>query len=240
MLHTSGSVGIAALIGDQVRAAMLVALLDGEALTASELAALVAVRKQSASLHLATLVDSGLLRVIVQGPHRYFQLASADVAATLISSPGVAKGNRVAARLPGPRSPALRHARRCYGHLAGELGVEAFDAFVARGMLSLIQATDAADTLALTPAGLRFFSRLNIDPTPRGNSRQPICRPCLDWSTRRYHLAGSLGNGLLEFSYRNGWAEPVPGSRVVQFSPAGETQFRRMLDSAQGRRGSLI
>ena len=229
MRNTSGFVGMAALIGDQVRAAMLVALVDGKALTASELASRVAITKQSARSHLAKLVDGDVLRVIAQGPHRYFQLASADVAAVLESSLGVAQYRRTAARSPGPRDPALRRARRCYGHLAGELAVEAFDAFLTRGLLSLTQATDTVDTLALTPAGLRFFSRLDIDPAALGHTRRPVCRPCLDWSMRRYHLAGSLGTALLEFCYRNGWAKPAPGSRVVQFSAEGEAQFRKML-----------
>ncbi len=231
MLNTSGFVGMAALIGDQVRAAMLGALMDGKALTASELASRVAVTKQSAGSHLAKLVDGGVLRVVVQGPHRYFQLANASAAATLEGVMDVAQRTRVTARLPGPRNPALRQARRCYGHLAGELGVEAFDAFMARGLLSLSPSGDSTDALALTDRGLRFFDSLGGDPAACGHSRGPACRPCLDWSMRRYHLAGSLGNALLDFCYRNGWAKPVPESRVVQFSAAGEAQFRKMLIS---------
>ena len=229
MLDTAHSVGIAALIGDPARAAMLGVLQDGKALTASELAAVAAITKQAASSHLGKLVDGGVLRVVAQGRHRYFQLASADVSAALERSIGVARRARVTARSPGPRNPALRRARRCYGHLAGALGVEGFDVFVARGLLSLTQAPDTTATLALTPAGLRFFSRLNIDPVALGHAHRALCRPCLDWSMRRYHLAGSLGKALLDFCYRNRWARPVPGSRVVQFSLAGETQFREML-----------
>lgn len=208
---------------------MLGALPDGKALTAAELAAVAATTKQAASSHPDKLVGGGLVRIVAQGRHRYFQLANADVAGTLDGVMDVSKRSRRAARLPGPRNSALRQARRCYGHLAAALAVEVFDAFVARGMLSLTRAGGSTDTLALTLAGLRFFGRLNFDPAPRRHSRRPVCRPCLDWSMRRYHLAGSLGTALLEFCYRNDWAEPVPESRVVQFSPAGEAQFRKML-----------
>ena len=186
-------------------------------------------RPQTASSHLNKLVDAGLLSVQSQGRHRYFQLAAPDVAAMLESMMGVAQRTRTAQAqtLLGPRDPALRRVRRCYDHLAGELAVAAYDAFVTRGFIQLTPQVDTKDTLALTPAGQGFFARLGIDFTSFDHSRRPVCRPCLDWSVRRHHLAGSLGKALLDFCYQQRWARQVQDSRVVRFSANGEMAFRK-------------
>lgn len=228
MKDAPGFVGIAALLGDQARASMLNALMSGRALTASELAASAGITKQTASSHLAKLVDAGLLSVAAQGRHRYFRLAAADVAAMLESIMGVAQRTRTSSALPGPRDPALRRARRCYDHLAGELAVDAYDAFVERGLLQLKLAADSTETLALTRPGHDFFSGLGMD-LDFSQSRRPVCRPCLDWSERRNHLAGNLGKVLLEFLYSKRWAKPAKDSRIVQITAASEAKFREML-----------
>lgn len=222
-------VAVAALLGDPARATMLNALMSGEAHTASELANEAGITKQTASSHLGKLVDAGLLIVQSQGRHRYFQLAAPDVAAMLESIMGVAQRTRSVRTMPGPRDPALRRARRCYDHLAGELAVEAYDAFVARGLLNLTRQQDAKDTLALTQRGHEFFAELGLELASAGRTRRPVCRPCLDWSVRRHHLAGSLGKALLEHCYKKRWAKPVEGSRIVKFSHAGEAGFRQEL-----------
>ena len=221
-------VAIAALLGDQARATMLNLLMSGEALTASELANEANITKQTASSHLNKLVDAGLLSVQPQGRHRYFRLADSDVAAMLESIMGVAQRTRTAKTqtLLGPRDPALRRARRCYDHLAGELAVEAYDSFVARGFIHLTPQADAKDTLALTATGNDFFAKLGIDFTTFSHSRRPVCRPCLDWSVRRHHLAGSLGKALLDFCYQQRWAKQVKDSRIVRFSLNGEMMFK--------------
>jgi len=221
-------VEIAALLGDPARAAMLNSLMRGEALTATELATEANITKQTASSHLAKLLDADLLVVEAQGRHRYFQLAAPDVAAMLESIMGVAQRTRSKRSLPGPRDPALRKARRCYDHLAGELAVEAYDAFVTRGFLDLSRDANAKNVLSLTPSGESFFASIGVDLEGFSSSRRPVCRPCLDWSVRRYHLAGSLGKALLEWCYRKRWAKEIKNSRVVRFSARGEQQFRTL------------
>ncbi|MEZ5726604.1 MAG: winged helix-turn-helix domain-containing protein [Burkholderiaceae bacterium] len=219
-------VGLAALLGDPSRATMLEALMGGQALTATELAEVARVTRQTASTHLGALVDAGMLVVRAQGRHRYFQLAAPDVAAMLESMMGVAQRTRVARHLPGPSDPALRRARRCYDHLAGELAVQAYDAFTRRGLIALASERSGDETLTLTPAGRAFFESIGFALETIAGARRPMCRPCLDWSARRHHLAGGLGRLLLEHCYERRWARPVADSRVVRFSEAGERSFR--------------
>lgn len=234
MRDSPSFVSVAALIGDPARATMLNALMGGEALTATELAGCANVTKQTASSHLHKLVEAGLLAKASQGRHRYFRLATEEVAAMLEAIMGVAQSTRAARARPGPRDPALRLARRCYDHLAGELAVAAYDGLVGRGFVSLSEGHDRASddsqnlSLGLTEEGAAFFAALGVEVPagPRGRSRRPLCRPCLDWSARRYHLAGSLGKAILEFCYRKRWARQVPESRVVRFTAAGEKHFR--------------
>ena len=142
---------------------------------------------------------------------------------------GVAQRTHGARALPGPKDPALRKARVCYDHLAGELAVSAYDAFVERGFMRPGIDADCGDSLALTQKGSHFFVSIGIDVGLFGTSRRPVCRPCLDWSVRRHHLAGSLGKALLEYCYRRRWAKRVVGSRIVKFSRAGEHSFHKTL-----------
>jgi DNA-binding transcriptional ArsR family regulator len=215
-------VGIAALLGDRARAEMLTALLGGQALTATELSHAAEVTKQTASAHLARLVDAGLLAVESQGRHRYFRLADDDVAELLESLMGVAYRTGALRLRTSPREPALRKARVCYDHLAGDLGVLAFDAFQRRRWLQ-----HGATGLRLAPAGERFCHELGIE-VPLRNTRRPLCRLCLDWSARRHHLAGQVGAALLERCYALGWAKRRKGTRIVDFSARGEEAFRRL------------
>ena len=227
MKDSPSFVSVAALLGDPARATMLNALMGGQALTASELAVHANITKQTASSHLSKLVDAGLLKVQAQGRHRYFQLAAPDVATLLESLMSVAQRTRTSKKLPGPRDPALRKARRCYDHLAGELAVEAYDVLVARGFMVLARQDEGYEMLALTEQGQTFFEALGIDTARFGQSNRPICRPCLDWSVRRHHLAGQLGKALLEYCYQQRWARPVKDSRVVRFSATGEEHFKK-------------
>jgi len=215
-------VAVAALIGDHARADMLTALMCGRALTATELADAAGITRQTASAHLARLVDARLLEVEAQGRHRYFRLAGEEVAHLLESLMGVAFGTG-AVRLRGsPRDPALRKARVCYDHLAGELGVLAYDGLRARRALCL-----GPEGLALTPAGEAFFAdRFGIAAASLRGGKRPACRACLDWSERRHHLAGALGAAMLDRIVALGWARRDPQSRVMQFTPAGERSLR--------------
>src|SRR5258706_2294020 len=211
---------IGALIGDRARADILSALLSGKALTATELAAEAAITKQTASAHLAKLLDGNLVAVEQQGRHRYFRLAAPDVAELLEQLTGVAFRAGALRALPGPREPALRRARVCYDHLAGELGVKLFDAMRRRRLLL------GEAEIRVTEAGRRFFTDFGIDLELAASSRRPLCKPCLDWSVRRHHLAGTLGAALLSRCFELGWASRAKGSRVVNLSARGEVALR--------------
>lgn len=213
---------VAALIGDRARAEILTALLGGQALTPTELTQVADVTKQTVSAHLAKLVEARLVVPESQGRHRYFRLAGDDVAQLLESLMGVAQRTGVVRLRSSPRDPDLRHARVCYDHLAGELGVLAFDAFQKRRWLQ-----QGEDGLELSPAGARFCDRLGIDVEALRKSRRPACRACLDWSARRHHLAGLVGAEMLQRCYALGWARRRKGTRIVDFTPRGEREFRQ-------------
>jgi len=214
-------VGIAALIGDHARAEILTTLMGGHALTATELAGVAGVTKQTVSTHLAKLLDAQLLAVQNQGRHRYFRLAQPDVAQLLESLMGVAYRVGAVRVRSSPREPALRKARVCYDHLAGELGVLVYDSLAQR---RLLRSRDEA--LELTPAGRRFCDDFGIDVDALAGHRRPLCRACLDWSVRRNHLAGAVGAAVLDRCLALGWARRAKDSRVVAFSAAGERSLR--------------
>ena len=216
-----GIAATAALIGDPGRANMLSALLNGGALTASELALEAGVTKQTASSHLAKLQDGGLLKIERQGRHRYFALADDDVARLLEALMGVAVRGPARART-GPKEPALRRARVCYDHLAGDVGVALYDALLAREVI----AAKGSD-LAPTRKGEVLLGKLGIDVPLLAQAARPLCRPCLDWSVRRHHLAGGLGAALLRRVFDLGWARRRRASRIVEFTPPGEAAFRK-------------
>lgn len=219
---------IAALIGDHARAEVLTALMADRALTATELADIAGVSKATISVHLAKLVEAQLISVDQQGRHRYFRLANHDVAQLLESLMGVAFRSG-AVRLRGsPREPALRKARVCYDHLAGELGVLAFEGLRAHGVFGDGQQAE----LALTEAGQDWFGALGVDTGALATQRRCFGRPCLDWGERRHHLAGALGAALLARVYALGWARRAKDSRVVQFSEPGEYAFRALFKPA--------
>ncbi len=171
---------IASLVGDPARANMLAALMGGTALTASELAVEAGVTLPTASAHLSRLTEGGLLRMARQGRHRYYALSDHQVAGMLESIMGVAAALGPRKVLPGPRDTAMREARICYDHLAGEAGVAMFDAFAGRGCLTI----DGED-VSLTEKGAGFFCDFGLDIEAMRRKRRPICRSCLDWSVRR-------------------------------------------------------
>lgn len=218
---------IAALIGDSARAEVLTALMADRALTATELAAVAGVTKQTISAHLAKLLDAGLLAVEHQGRHRYFQLTDRDVAQLLESLMNVAFRAGAVRQRSSPREPALRRARMCYDHLAGEVGVQFYEALVHQG---LVETTPQG--AALTPAGAQWFAEVGVDTTALAQQRRMLCRPCLDWSERRHHLGGALGAALLQRLFEGGWAHRAQDSRVVHFTAKGELALRQWLAAA--------
>ena len=211
---------VARLVGDPSRATMLDALMDGRAWTGRELARAAHVTPSTASEHLARLVNGALLCVVPQGRRRYYRIASADVAhaleALMVLVPQTAR-TRVAHSVGEVQ---LRRARTCYDHLAGELGVAVAQALVRVGALRL-----DADGAALTPHGADLFAELGIDLVAR-NPGRALCRPCLDWSERRFHLAGRAGAALASHAFERGWIGRADSTRAVVVSAAGITALR--------------
>lgn len=221
---------VAALAGDPARAGMLQALMDGRALTASELAYVAGITPQTASSHLARMTEVGLLSVEKQGRHRYHRLSSPAVAQMMESIMQVASGLEVNRRplVIGPRDAALRAARTCYDHLAGGLGVAVADALVAGGFLEM--ATDAG---IVTKAGVDLFTQLGIDidgSSTGGGKRgkRVLCRPCLDWSERRPHIAGAVGAALCAHSFAKGWIRRINDTRAVAITQEGHRTLREI------------
>ncbi|HEX4554840.1 MAG TPA: winged helix-turn-helix domain-containing protein [Xanthobacteraceae bacterium] len=207
---------VAHLVGDPARANILAALMDARALTASELAYAAGVSPQTTSSHLGKLAEARLLAVETQGRHRYYRLASPLVAHMLESVMAVAACGPPRHRPASRLDDELRAARSCYDHLAGRLGVALADALVGRGFVALDQ-----DGGEVTPAGFGFFAELGIDLEPPGASRRVFCRPCLDWTERRHHLAGHVGACLMRHCFDRHWLQRKRDSRAVTVTPAG-------------------
>ncbi|HTS93588.1 MAG TPA: helix-turn-helix transcriptional regulator [Stellaceae bacterium] len=213
--------GIAALVGEPARAAMLGVLLDGRALTAAELASAAGVTPQTASSHLARLTTAGLLSVEAQGRHRYHRLAHPEVARLLEGIMQVAAAIRPAP-VVGPRDQALRTARTCYDHLAGRLGVALADALAEAGHVEL-----SRDGGIVTESGRAELARLGVAVEPENRrSKRILCRPCLDWSERRAHIAGAVGAALCARAFDAGWIRRLPNTRAVAITPKGTRAFR--------------
>jgi DNA-binding transcriptional ArsR family regulator len=212
---------IASLVGDPARANMLNALMGGTALTASELALEAGVSLPTASSHLGKLMEGGLLTVASQGRHRYYGLAGPQVAGMIEAITGVAEAVGPKRVRPGPRDGAMRVARVCYDHLAGEQAVAMLDRLVAKNIL----VRDDKE-IRLGPAAASHFAAIGIDVYTR--PRRPVCRACLDWSVRRSHLAGTLGAAILDKILSEKWARREKDSRAVIFSPPGKQAFERV------------
>ena len=213
---------VAALVGNPARANMLTALLDGRALTASELAYAGGVAPQTASEHLAKLTEARLLALTRQGRHSYYRLASPLIGRMLESIMAVAADGPARYQPRWRGGDALRNARTCYDHLAGRLGVALADALVARDHVVVSE-----DGGIVTQKGEEFFLRLGIEVCSQGQSRRPFCRPCLDWSERRTHLAGVVGAALAARCFELGWIARMPDTRAVRVTKGGERGFSK-------------
>ena len=218
---------VGALIGDSARASMLTALMSGKALTASELAREAGVTVQTASSHLGKLEQGGLLQLRKQGRHKYFSLASDEVAQVLEGLMGLVAGNQPLRSRIGPSEVALRNARVCYNHLAGDKGIQLYDSLLAQGHLC-----NAGGALTLTPAGETFTTQFGIDLAVLQAGKAALCRECLDWSERRSHLAGSLGRAYLSRFEEMRWVKRVEDSRVIKFTRKGNEGFDQYFAAA--------
>ena len=211
---------------------MLTALMTGRALTATELAHQAGITPQTASSHLSKLEGGGLIEQEKQGRHRYYRLADPDVAGVLEGLAGLAaRAGHMRVRT-GPKDPALRRARICYDHLAGDLGVQMLDSLNKQKLLR-----QSKQAIELTAEGERFLAKaLQIDTGALAHPRRPLCKACLDWSERRHHLAGTLGAAIMARFTELNWAarDAAPGSRVVNFTRTGEKRFAALFGEIAG------
>ena len=219
---------IAAMIGDPTRARMLAALMGGQYLAAGELAAAAGVSAQTASAHIAQLLDSDLVELRVQGRHRYLRLADAEIAHALEALSLVAERSASAAKWEQGAYKPLKAARTCYSHLAGELGVALFEGLLARGTLV---ARDGH--FALSASGRDELMELGVMLPPiTAASARRFAYACLDWSERRDHVAGTFATALLDHAVTQGWLRRTPASRALTLMPPGAKALAPWLKSA--------
>jgi len=211
---------ISSLIAEKTRAKMLIALMGGKALTATELALEAEISPQTASTHLSKLVQGQLLVVRKQGRHKYFQLQGPDVASLLESLLSLSSSLQPVKVATGPEDLRLRKSRICYDHLAGTLGVQLYDALAQQDYI-----VDKQCDTVLTEQGMEFFQTLGLDFIDHQRSKRPMCKSCLDWSERRNHLAGILGQWILTDVFKRGWAKKDLDSRAINFTSNGLKAF---------------
>lgn len=207
---------VASLIGDATRANILAALLDGRALTASELAYFAHVSPPTASGHLAKLIDGKLLTVLRQGRNRYYRLATPLVAEMLEGIMAVAAHGPERHRPVSKADDAMRLARTCYDHVAGKIGVGLADNLIECGYLVL-----TPEAGEITESGAIFLADFGLDLDALRAKRRVLCRPCLDWTERRLHLGGTVGGALARRCFDLGWLARLRDSRALAITPAG-------------------
>jgi DNA-binding transcriptional ArsR family regulator len=213
---------VAELMGEPARAAILVALLDGRALPAGELALISGLSAQSASGHLSKLVDGGLLSVQSEGRHRYYKIASPDVGHALEALGAISTAPRKAPPLASREMTEMRQARTCYDHLAGWLAVELTNALETS---KVIQSCGERD-YELGSKGEAWFAELGVQMAPLKTARRSFARKCLDWTERKPHLAGVLGAALCSRLVALGWVARRPKTRALRVTQRGERELQ--------------
>lgn len=212
---------VAAAIAEPARARILCCLLDGHARTSTELAVIAEVSPSTASAHLARLKEERLVKLVVQGKHRYYRLAGGDVGAALEALLVVAGVPRSEFK---PKTPdRLRQARTCYDHMAGEIAVALHDQLAEQGWL--VAVSDDNTSYDLTEQGVAQLERLGIDVTTARKLRRRFACACLDWSERRPHIGGALGAALLQYTLKRGWVEQDLDSRALNVTRNGQQKL---------------
>jgi DNA-binding transcriptional ArsR family regulator len=224
MNTTPDLAAVAALIGDPSRAAMLSALLGGHALPAGELARHARVSAQTASAHLTRLVAAGILTVTPSGRHRYYALNGKEVARALESLALIAPAQRPRSLARSLEAEALCHARTCYDHLAGTLGVALAQGLIARGLVERHQ-----DAFAVTAAGAEWLALRGVYPADLARSRRLFAPVCIDWSERKPHIAGALGAALARYMVENRFIARNGKTRAVRITEAGYAMLEQEL-----------
>jgi len=227
MEYTPGISHLASLLADPGRAAMLWALMDGSARPAGELALIAGLSASSASGHLARLSEGGLLTVQTRGRSRFYRLAAPEVGVAIeaLATASQASPPPRLRALPASRTvpAALRQARTCYDHLAGELAVGLFERMMRARWLRL-----AGNGVELTDGGAEALGRLGVDLEGARRKRRQFACTCPDWSERKPHLGGALGAALLGRLIERGWVEPMRGSRALRITPGGQREIPRL------------
>jgi DNA-binding transcriptional ArsR family regulator len=225
--HFPGLSRIGALIADPGRAAMLWALMDGTARPAGELTLIAGLSPSAASAHLARLTDGGLLALEVRGRHRYFRIASAEIASTIEALANVAQATAPQRTVPRPARTVpvdMRYARTCYDHMAGEVAVRVYERLIDGGLLTV-----HGDALEATSDGKALLAQWGIDVSQQRGRRRRFACTCPDWSERRPHLGGALGAALLDSWSSHGWVERTDRPRILRVTPVGHRQFDAFL-----------
>jgi DNA-binding transcriptional ArsR family regulator len=228
--HFPGLSRIGALLADPGRAAMLWSLMDGAARPAGELTLIAGLSPSAASGHLAKLAEAGLLALEVRGRHRYYRIATPEIAAAIEALAHLAQASAPARPAPVVAARTvpveMRYARTCYDHMAGELAVRVFDHLLARGWL-----VDEGGSVETTDSGAAELARLGIDVSAQRSRKRRFACTCLDWSERRAHLGGALGAALLEHWTEHRWVEHAEKPRVLRITPAGRERFDALLSA---------
>ncbi|WP_025721912.1 ArsR/SmtB family transcription factor [Paenibacillus polymyxa] len=214
---------IASLVSEPSRAAILTALLDGRFHTASELAHMAGIKPQTASFHLAKMTEAQVVTVEKQGRHRYYGIQDPEVARVMESFLSIAPSVPIHSFKQASENEALRLARTCYDHVAGQLGVQLMSFFIQKGILSEDQ-----DGLHITEQGETFFTDFQIDLKKTRQKRRSFSHKCLDWSERRHHLAGALGSALLDRLFELNWIERLPTTRAIRVTADGKRGFKEI------------
>jgi DNA-binding transcriptional ArsR family regulator len=215
---------IASLIAEPVRATILWELLDGRAYTATELGTVTETTASNISMHLAKLLQAGLLRQEKQGRHRYYSFADEKVAYVMEALTLLMPYARPEKDKVDDNPPVIRQARTCYDHLAGKTGVAITDALI---KTKLIIAAD--QQFSLSNKGQKWFEQFGIDIIALQKQRRTFIRPCLDWSERRYHMAGSLAAAFLNNMLQEDWFRKIQNSRAVQITAKGQKKLYELL-----------
>jgi DNA-binding transcriptional ArsR family regulator len=215
---------IAALIGDPVRASVMWTLMEGKALTATELALTADTSPQNMSMHLAKLLQSDLLSVEKQGRHRYYRFSRSEIAYAIESMANLMPQSADRKNLHVENMMAIKYCRTCYDHLAGKIGVAITDGLVQQHLL-----VKHNDIFEITNKGEKLFSNLGICIDELKVLRRSLIRPCLDWSERRHHIAGSLAAALLDFMISADWIRRTKNSRAVFITGIGKKKIHQYL-----------
>jgi DNA-binding transcriptional ArsR family regulator len=212
---------VASLLGDPTRAVIMWALLDGKAFTATELAIAANTSPQNISMHLAKLLEAGLLCVEKQGRHKYYRFSNKEVAYAIEAMASLIPPVMLEKKNSEKHSP-IKHCRTCYDHLAGKIGVAVAESLVEQSIL-----LDSETKLEVTLKGVKWFSDFGINIEEIKKQRRLFLKPCLDWSERKNHIAGSLGASLLDKMIADDWLRRTKDSRAIQITGKGEKELFR-------------